>query len=90
MTLDLDGATGVADASRHASQSRPRRWQTVSAFAIIYLVWGSTFLAIRVGEDLGLRAILGTILVLISVVVITTTPAKKAAGLATVTANSAS
>lgn len=30
-------------------QSRPRRWQTVLAFAIIYLVWGSTFLAIRVG-----------------------------------------
>lgn len=30
-------------------QGRPRTWQTVSAFAIIYLVWGSTFLAIRVG-----------------------------------------
>jgi drug/metabolite transporter (DMT)-like permease len=29
--------------------SRPRRWQTLLAFAIIYLVWGSTFLAIRVG-----------------------------------------
>lgn len=28
---------------------RPRRWQTLLAFAIIYLVWGSTFLAIRVG-----------------------------------------
>jgi drug/metabolite transporter (DMT)-like permease len=28
---------------------RPRRWQTWLAFAIIYLVWGSTFLAIRVG-----------------------------------------
>jgi drug/metabolite transporter (DMT)-like permease len=25
------------------------RWQTLLAFAIIYLVWGSTFLAIRVG-----------------------------------------
>jgi drug/metabolite transporter (DMT)-like permease len=25
------------------------RWRTLSAFAIIYLVWGSTFLAIRVG-----------------------------------------
>jgi drug/metabolite transporter (DMT)-like permease len=26
-----------------------RTWQTLPAFAIIYLVWGSTFLAIRVG-----------------------------------------
>jgi drug/metabolite transporter (DMT)-like permease len=29
--------------------SRPPRWQTLLAFAIIYFVWGSTFLAIRVG-----------------------------------------
>ncbi len=29
--------------------ARPPRWQTLLAFAIIYLVWGSTFLAIRVG-----------------------------------------
>jgi drug/metabolite transporter (DMT)-like permease len=28
---------------------RPPRWKTVLAFAIIYFVWGSTFLAIRVG-----------------------------------------
>ncbi len=28
---------------------RPHRWQTLLAFAIIYLVWGSTFLAIRIG-----------------------------------------
>jgi drug/metabolite transporter (DMT)-like permease len=28
---------------------RPQRWKTVLAFAIIYLVWGSTFLAIRIG-----------------------------------------
>jgi drug/metabolite transporter (DMT)-like permease len=27
----------------------PPKWQTVLAFAIIYIVWGSTFLAIRVG-----------------------------------------
>jgi drug/metabolite transporter (DMT)-like permease len=27
----------------------PARWKTLLAFAIIYLVWGSTFLAIRVG-----------------------------------------
>jgi drug/metabolite transporter (DMT)-like permease len=31
------------------SKSRPRAWQTLLAFAIIYLVWGSTFLAIRIG-----------------------------------------
>ncbi len=29
--------------------SRPQRWKTLLAFAIIYFVWGSTFLAIRVG-----------------------------------------
>jgi drug/metabolite transporter (DMT)-like permease len=28
---------------------RPKRWKILLAFAIIYLVWGSTFLAIRVG-----------------------------------------
>ena len=31
------------------SAVRPARWKILSAFAIIYLVWGSTFLAIRVG-----------------------------------------
>ena len=31
-----------------ANTYRPR-WKTLSAFAIIYLVWGTTFLAIRVG-----------------------------------------
>jgi len=29
--------------------TRPARWKTLLAFAIIYLVWGSTFLAIRIG-----------------------------------------
>lgn len=29
--------------------ARPARWKIVLAFATIYLVWGSTFLAIRVG-----------------------------------------
>ncbi len=29
--------------------TRPPRWQTLLAFAIIYFVWGSTFLAIRIG-----------------------------------------
>jgi drug/metabolite transporter (DMT)-like permease len=28
---------------------RPSRWKTLLAFAIIYFVWGSTFLAIRIG-----------------------------------------
>src|SRR6202051_3448155 len=28
---------------------RPPAWKTMLAFAIIYFVWGSTFLAIRVG-----------------------------------------
>src|ERR1700731_1340067 len=31
------------------SAARPKRWKILLAFAIIYLVWGSTFLAIRVG-----------------------------------------
>jgi drug/metabolite transporter (DMT)-like permease len=30
-------------------ESTSHRWKTLLAFAIIYLVWGSTFLAIRVG-----------------------------------------
>jgi drug/metabolite transporter (DMT)-like permease len=29
--------------------SRPAAWKTLLAFAIVYFVWGSTFLAIRVG-----------------------------------------
>src|ERR1700690_2181981 len=29
--------------------SQPRAWKFLLAFAIIYLVWGSTFFAIRVG-----------------------------------------
>ncbi len=32
-----------------STASHPRAWKTLLAFAIIYLVWGSTFLAIRVG-----------------------------------------
>jgi drug/metabolite transporter (DMT)-like permease len=32
-----------------AANPHPPRWQTLLAFAIIYFVWGSTFLAIRVG-----------------------------------------
>lgn len=32
-----------------AAGPRPPAWKTLLAFAIVYLVWGSTFLAIRVG-----------------------------------------
>ena len=35
--------------STATTKVRPPTWQIVLAFAIIYLVWGSTFLAIRVG-----------------------------------------
>src|SRR5271170_3735992 len=31
------------------SMPRQPRWKTLLAFAIIYFVWGSTFLAIRIG-----------------------------------------
>lgn len=31
------------------AESHPRAWKVLLAFAIIYFVWGSTFLAIRVG-----------------------------------------
>lgn len=34
--------------SRHPA-TKPATWKTLLAFAIIYFVWGSTFLAIRVG-----------------------------------------
>jgi hypothetical protein len=30
-------------------KTHPPMWKTLLAFAIIYFVWGSTFLAIRVG-----------------------------------------
>jgi drug/metabolite transporter (DMT)-like permease len=38
----------VQDSAMEA-QIRPPAWKTLSAFGIIYFVWGSTFLAIRVG-----------------------------------------
>jgi drug/metabolite transporter (DMT)-like permease len=37
------------DLSDMEANPRPPAWQTLLAFAIIYFVWGSTFLAIRVG-----------------------------------------
>src|SRR5579884_2907305 len=33
----------------NATQAHRRKWQTLLAFAAIYFLWGSTFLAIRVG-----------------------------------------
>jgi len=41
-------AASSAPSSANAGE-RPATWQVVLAFGIIYLVWGSTFLAIRVG-----------------------------------------
>jgi drug/metabolite transporter (DMT)-like permease len=39
----------VQQASPATPQVRPPSWQIVLGFAVIYLVWGSTFLAIRMG-----------------------------------------
>jgi hypothetical protein len=36
---------------------RPRTWQVLLAFGIIYFVWGSTFLAIRVGVRDGVHPV---------------------------------
>jgi drug/metabolite transporter (DMT)-like permease len=38
----------AANSSAHSAPAAPK-WKTLAAFAIIYFVWGSTFLAIRVG-----------------------------------------
>src|ERR1700744_1016154 len=35
--------------ARMDSATRPSTWKVLLAFGIIYFVWGSTFLAIRVG-----------------------------------------
>src|SRR3954451_16228421 len=35
--------------NREAKPSAPQTWKVLLAFAIIYFVWGSTFLAIRIG-----------------------------------------
>jgi drug/metabolite transporter (DMT)-like permease len=42
------GSPGIAEMTTN-SEARPPIWQTLLAFSIIYLVWGSTFLAIRIG-----------------------------------------
>ena len=39
----------MASSSIDESSVRPAAWKTLLAFSIVYFVWGSTFLAIRVG-----------------------------------------
>ena len=39
----------MREESPATTKTRPPAWQIVLAFAIIYLVWGSTYLAIRIG-----------------------------------------
>src|SRR3984893_13233167 len=41
-------AVGAEDIQME-NEARPATWKTLLAFAMIYFVWGSTFLAIRVG-----------------------------------------
>lgn len=49
-TLDVPGIKILADSILSmASRSDRRGWKTLLAFAIIYFVWGSTYLAIRIG-----------------------------------------
>jgi drug/metabolite transporter (DMT)-like permease len=39
----------ISDAEQAASHTAPPRWRILLAFAAIYFLWGSTFLAIRIG-----------------------------------------
>src|SRR5271154_6956618 len=45
---DSFGYGSVIEIGMEATTNRPA-WKTLLAFAIIYFVWGSTFLAIRIG-----------------------------------------
>jgi drug/metabolite transporter (DMT)-like permease len=47
-TTDSFGYGSVIEIGMEATTDRPA-WKTLLAFAIIYFVWGSTFLAIRIG-----------------------------------------
>lgn len=40
---------GMPEAGAVRIQTQPARWKVLLAFAVIYFVWGSTFLAIRIG-----------------------------------------
>ncbi len=42
-------ASTISNSTRVEVTTRPATWKLLLAFGIIYLVWGSTFLAIRVG-----------------------------------------
>lgn len=44
----MTASTSIADPLRQQS-ARPASWRLFLAFSVIYLVWGSTFLAIRIG-----------------------------------------
>jgi drug/metabolite transporter (DMT)-like permease len=44
-------SSGTASAFPSSAVRRPSRWALWSAFAILYLVWGSTFLGIRVAVE---------------------------------------
>src|SRR5450755_851575 len=48
-TRRLRNPVGQLEEIPMESTLRPATWKIVLAFAIIYFVWGSTFLAIRVG-----------------------------------------
>src|ERR1700739_958301 len=43
------GTDKLLESSAMKADTHRATWKTVLAFAIIYIVWGSTFLAIRVG-----------------------------------------
>jgi drug/metabolite transporter (DMT)-like permease len=42
-------ASAMQNKTHDVVEAAPAAWKTLSAFAIIYFVWGSTFLAIRIG-----------------------------------------
>lgn len=52
-TTTLDGIDGLDDASIVAASpvAKATRWQLIAAFLVIYIVWGSTYLAIHWGVE---------------------------------------
>lgn len=45
------GAVGGVGGVQPVTRVRPARWAIIAAFAVIYLVWGSTFLGIRIAVE---------------------------------------
>ena len=45
----LGGIVDGLEKEEMKGEARPASWKILLAFAIIYFVWGSTFLAIRIG-----------------------------------------